>query len=124
MQSLLACHMPRRLMPPALAGTGVSACMHAPIPSASSSLRTSKLLPLGAAGASRAASCLHLPRACGLSLPAGAPCNPPSQRHTLPPCRSYFDWAIQAAKLDALEGVDQAQRWAAETRLYDRRLLR
>ncbi len=44
-----------------------------------------------------------------------------------PPCpcrRSYFDWAIQAAKLDALEGVDQAQRWAAETRLYDRRLLR
>ncbi|KAI7844766.1 hypothetical protein COHA_001648 [Chlorella ohadii] len=38
--------------------------------------------------------------------------------------RSYFDWAIQAAKLDALEGVDQAQRWAAETRLYDRRLLR
>ncbi|KAL4443986.1 hypothetical protein ABPG75_011723 [Micractinium tetrahymenae] len=38
--------------------------------------------------------------------------------------RSYFEWSINAAKLDALEGVDQAQRWSRETRLYDRKLLR
>ena len=38
--------------------------------------------------------------------------------------RSYFEWSIHAAKLDALEGVDQAQRWSRETRLYDRKLLR
>ncbi|KAL4437758.1 hypothetical protein ABPG77_005670 [Micractinium sp. CCAP 211/92] len=38
--------------------------------------------------------------------------------------RSYFEWSINAAKLDALEGVDQAQRWSRETRLYDRNLLR
>lgn len=39
-------------------------------------------------------------------------------------CRSYFEWSINAAKLDALEGVDQAQRWSRETCLYDRNLLR
>lgn len=38
--------------------------------------------------------------------------------------RSYFEWSINAAKLDALEGVDQQQRWSQETRLYDRKLLR
>ncbi|PSC75647.1 Triacylglycerol lipase SDP1 [Micractinium conductrix] len=38
--------------------------------------------------------------------------------------KSYFEWSIHASKLDNLEGVDQAQRWAHETRLYDRRLLR
>eukprot|EP00887_Chlorella_sp_A99_P001278 scaffold14.g1278.t1 len=38
--------------------------------------------------------------------------------------RSYFEWSINAAKLDALEGVDQQERWRQETRLYDRQLLR
>lgn len=38
--------------------------------------------------------------------------------------RSYFEWGINAAKLDSLEGVDQQQRWSRETRMYDRKLLR
>ncbi|GAB4818468.1 hypothetical protein N2152v2_005514 [Parachlorella kessleri] len=37
--------------------------------------------------------------------------------------RSYFEWSIKATKLDALDGTSQQQRWAQETRLYDRRLL-
>lgn len=49
---------------------------------------------------------------------------PPCFQPPSPPLRSYFEWSINAAKLDALEGVDQAQRWSRETRLYDRNLLR
>jgi TAG lipase/steryl ester hydrolase/phospholipase A2/LPA acyltransferase len=38
--------------------------------------------------------------------------------------KSYFEWSIHAAKLDALgDGRDQEARWRQETRLYDRRLL-
>lgn len=37
--------------------------------------------------------------------------------------RSYFEWSLNAAKLDALGGTNQEQRWQQETRLYDRRLL-
>lgn len=37
--------------------------------------------------------------------------------------KSYFEWSIHAAKLDALDGTDQESRWNQETRLYDRRLL-
>lgn len=51
MQSLQACCVLRRLMPPALAGmpVRVHACMH-PSHLLPSSLRTSKLLPLSAVG--------------------------------------------------------------------------
>jgi len=37
--------------------------------------------------------------------------------------KSYFEWSVHAAKLDALGGMDQEQRWREETRLYDRGLL-
>ena len=37
--------------------------------------------------------------------------------------KSYFEWSLAAAKLDALEGTDQEARWRQETEFYDRRLL-
>ena len=37
--------------------------------------------------------------------------------------KSYFEWSINAAKLDRLDGTDEEARWRSETKLYDRRLL-
>jgi TAG lipase/steryl ester hydrolase/phospholipase A2/LPA acyltransferase len=37
--------------------------------------------------------------------------------------KSYFEWSINATKLDAIDGTDDEARWRSETKLYDRRLL-
>jgi TAG lipase/steryl ester hydrolase/phospholipase A2/LPA acyltransferase len=37
--------------------------------------------------------------------------------------KSYFEWSINATKLDTIEGTDDEARWRSETKLYDRRLL-
>jgi TAG lipase/steryl ester hydrolase/phospholipase A2/LPA acyltransferase len=37
--------------------------------------------------------------------------------------KSYFEWSINATKLDTIDGTDEEARWRSETKLYDRRLL-
>ena len=37
--------------------------------------------------------------------------------------KSFFEWSVNAAKLDGLNGNSEEERWRSETKLYDRRLL-
>lgn len=37
--------------------------------------------------------------------------------------KSFYEWSVNAAKLDGLSGNEDEVRWQSETKLYDRRLL-
>jgi len=37
--------------------------------------------------------------------------------------KSYYEWSINATKLDTIDRTDDEARWRSETKLYDRRLL-
>lgn len=44
-------------------------------------------------------------------------------RRKMAASKSYFEWSINATKLDTIDGTDDEARWRSETKLYDRRLL-